>query len=162
MAQAVNSPSWFDPKVPAREDCVLKFMLDARAVRYPDRRVALFEDGSSWTYAECRQRVRSAAAALQALGVRKGDRVNAWLPTGMPMVLTWFATNYLGAIFVPLNTAYRGRVLEHVVNSAGASVMVAHPDLVDRLSGLHVPKLKHVIGRERPRGRRHRVSMIAR
>ena len=146
MTPATNSPPWFDPKVPAREDCVLKFMLDARAVRYPDRRVALFEDGSSWTYAECRERVRSAAAALQALGVSKGDRVNAWLPTGMPMVLTWFATNYLGAIFVPLNTAYRGKVLEHVINSAGASVMVAHPDLVERLSGLDVPKLKHVIG----------------
>ena len=33
------------------------------------------------------------------------------------MVLTWFATNYLGAVFVPLNTAYRGQVLDHVVNS---------------------------------------------
>ena len=146
MNPDANNPPWFDPAIPPREDCVLKSMLDARAERYPNRQVARFEDGTTWTYAECRQHVRRAAAALQALGVKKGDRVIAWLPTGMPMVLTWFASNYLGAIFVPLNTAYRGQVLEHVVNQAGAAVMVAHHDLVSRLSGLNTPKLKQVIG----------------
>ncbi len=120
-------------------------MLDARTVRHPGRRFALFEDGTEWTYAECRDEVRSAAAALQRLGVRKGDRVLAWLPTGRQMVLTWFATNYLGAVFVPLNTAYRGDVLAHVVNAAGARLMVAHHALVPRLDDLVLPQLETVI-----------------
>jgi crotonobetaine/carnitine-CoA ligase len=144
-APGTNNPPWYEPVVPPREECVLKHMLDARARRHPERRVALFEDGSSWTYGECRQQVRAAAAALQQLGVRKGDRVLAWLPTGMPLVLTWFAANYLGAVFVPLNTAYRGKVLEHVVNNARAAVMVAHPELVERLTGLELPHLKEII-----------------
>lgn len=130
----------------------MKAMLDTRASRYPDRRIALFEDGRSWTYAECREEVRRAAAALQALGVKKGDRVIAWLPTGLPMILTWFAANYLGAIFVPLNTAYRGKVLEHVINKAAATVMVAHPELRSRLSDLETPLLRHVIGAEALQG----------
>jgi crotonobetaine/carnitine-CoA ligase len=124
---------------------VLKAMLDTRAARHPDRRLALFEDGSSWTYAECLAEVRAAAAGLQRLGVRKGDRVAAWLPTGRTMVLTWFAANYLGAVFVPLNTAYRGDVLAHVVNAAGAAVMVAHHGLIARLEGLSLPHLRYVI-----------------
>lgn len=148
MTEAAHRPTWFDPRTPAREDCVLKSILDSRAERHPDRRVAMFEDGTTWTYAECRDRVRRAARALQALGVKKGDRVIAWLPTGMPMILTWFGANYLGAIFVPLNTAYRGKVLEHVINNASASVMVAHPELAPRLAGLDLPFLKHVIGAE--------------
>ncbi len=148
MIEPVRNPPWFDPAIPARENCVLKAMLDSRAERTPDRPVALFEDGTRWTYGECRDRVRRAAAGLQKLGVKKGDRVIAWLPTGMPMILTWFASNYLGAVFVPLNTAYRGKVLEHVVNRAGAAVMVAHPDLVSRLDGLETPQLKHVVGAE--------------
>jgi len=152
MAPAVHRPPWFDPKTPAREDCVLKAMLDVRAARHPDRRVALFEDGRSWTYAECRDEVRRAAAALQALGVKKGDRVIAWLPTGSPLILTWFAANYLGAIFVPLNTAYRGKVLEHVINKAAAAVMVAHPELVSRLTDLETPFLRHVVGAEALQG----------
>ena len=145
MNAAERRPPWFDPATPPREDCVLKAMLDTRAARHPERRLALFEDGSTWTYAQCLAEVRAAAAGLQQLGVKKGDRVAAWLPTGRPMVLTWFAANYLGAVFVPLNTAYRGDVLAHVVNSAGAAVMVAHHKLIARLDGLDLPHLRHVI-----------------
>jgi len=61
------------------------------------------------------------------------------------MVLTWFAANYVGAVFVPLNTAYRGDVLAHVVNAAEASVMVAHHSLVERLDGLQLPHLREVV-----------------
>jgi carnitine-CoA ligase len=145
MSELESRPPWFDPAVPPREDCVLRAMLNARAARHPDRRLALFEDGSSWTYAECLAEVRAAAAGLQRLGVKKGDRVIAWLPTGRPMVLTWFAANYLGAVFVPLNTAYRGDVLAHVVNAAGAQVMVAYHSLVSRLDGLGLQHLRQVI-----------------
>jgi len=156
-AAAEHRPPWFDPAIPRREDCVLKALLDTRAARHSQRRLALFEDGSTWTYGECLADVRAAAAGLQRLGVRKGDRVLAWLPTGRPMVLTWFAANYLGAVFVPLNTAYRGEVLTHVVNAAEAAVMVAHHALVPRLDGLPLRHLKTVIsvGAEPPAAQAH-------
>jgi len=156
MAAEDRRPPWFDAAVPPPQDCILKTMLDERWARHPDRRFALFEDGTSWTYAQCRAEVRAAAAGLQRLGVRKGDRVLAWLPTGPPMLLTWFATNYLGAVFVPLNTAYRGDVLAHVVNAAGARIMIAHAALVSRLDLVSLQHLQTVVavagtaGSERP------------
>ena len=162
MNAAGHRPPWFDPAVPPAEDCVLKPMLDARAARHPERRCALFEDGTTWTYRECLAAVRSAAAGLQALGVSKGDRVLAWLPTGKPMVLTWFAANYLGAVFVPLNTAYRGDVLAHVVNASGARVMVAHHALVERLDGLALPCLARVVAvGGRPQTSREDLEILA-
>ena len=139
-----HRPAWFSATTPAREDCVLKYMLDSRAARFPERRFARFEDGTQWTYASCRDEVRRLAQGLQASGVRKGDRVFVWLPSGRPIVLAWFAINYLGAIYVPLNTAYKGKVLEHVINAAGGSVMLAHPSLTERLQGLQTPKLQQV------------------
>ena len=145
MDPVAHRPSWFDPATPAREDCVLKYLLDSRATRHPQRRAALFEDGSAWTYGECREHVRRAAAGLQSQGVDKGDRVLVWLPTGATQVLGWFAANYLGAVFVPLNTAYRGKVLEHVINSARATLMIAHCDLISRLAGLELPHLKRIV-----------------
>jgi len=141
---ARHRPAWFSATTPAREDCVLKYMLDSRAARFPDRRFARFEDGTQWTYASCRDEVRRLAQGLQARGVRKGDRVFVWLPSGRPIVLAWFAINYLGAVYVPLNTAYKGKVLEHVINAAGGSVMLAHPSLTERLQGLQTPKLQQV------------------
>jgi crotonobetaine/carnitine-CoA ligase len=84
------------------------------------------------------------AAVLHTQGVRKGDRVFVWLPSGKAMVLSWFAINYLGAVYVPLNTAYKGAVLQHVVNAAAGAVMIAHPSLADRLQGLDLPHLRTV------------------
>jgi len=138
-------PPWYDPAMPRREDCVLKAMLDERAARHPDRRIALFADGSEWTYRAYRERVRSTAAALQALGVGPGDRVLAWLPNGEAMVRAWFVTNYLGAIFVPLNTAYRGQVLAHTVNLSRARLMLAHGELLPRLADLELATLETVV-----------------
>jgi crotonobetaine/carnitine-CoA ligase len=88
--------------------------------------------------------VRRLAQGLPARGVQKGDRVFVSLPSGRPIVLAWFAINYLGAIYVPLNTAYKGKVLEHVINAAGGAVMLAHSSLIKRLEGLKTPKLQHV------------------
>ena len=124
---------------------MLKGLLESRAARHPGRRLALFEDGSEWTYAEGLETVRRTAAGLQGLGVGRGDAVIAWLPNSIDIIRVWFAANYLGAIFVPLNTAYRGGVLEHTVNLTGGRLMVAHPDLVGRLDGLDLPALETVV-----------------
>jgi carnitine-CoA ligase len=145
VSESQFHPPWFDPRLPRREDCVLKAILDDRAARIPDRRVALFEDGTEWTWAECRTQAREQAAALQALGVRAGDRVIGWLPNGPALVRAWFAVNYLGAVFVPLNTAYRGATLAHVVNACRARVLLAHGSLVERLDGLEFAHLECVV-----------------
>lgn len=143
-------PPWFHQGLPAREDCILRDMLDTRAARYPDRQVALFEDGTRWTYRECLAMTRSMAAGLQKLGVRKGDRVAAWLPNGPRLILTWFASNYLGAVFVPLNTAFRGGILEHVINQSRARILLAHAELIERLQRLSLPTLERVIAIGKP------------
>ncbi len=124
---------------------MLKAILDDRAARVPERRIALFEDGTEWTWGECRELVRAQAAALQALGVRAGDRVIAWLPNGPALVRAWFSINYLGAVFVPLNTAYRGATLEHTINACRAKLVLAHPALIERLEGLSLPHVERVI-----------------
>jgi crotonobetaine/carnitine-CoA ligase len=138
-------PPWFDPRMPRREDCVLKALLDERAARLPDRRMGLFEDGTEWTWAQCRDQVRAEAQALQALGIGPGDRVVVWLPSSPALMRAWFAINYLGATFVPLNTAYRGSTLSHVVDACRAKLMIAHHALVERLDGLTFAHLDRVV-----------------
>jgi crotonobetaine/carnitine-CoA ligase len=147
VSQAIQSvhPPWFDPRMPRREDCVLKAILDDRAARHPERRLALFEDGTQWTWHEGREQVRAQAAALQALGIKPGDRVLVWLPSGPDMVRAWFSINYLGAIFAPLNTAYRGASLEHTINASRARLMIAHAALIERLEDLQLEHLDRVI-----------------
>jgi crotonobetaine/carnitine-CoA ligase len=148
MSEAIASvrPAWFHTGLPARDAGVLQGILDARAATQPLQRMALFDDGTQWNNRDCLAKVRSMAAALQRLGIKQHDRVAAWLPSGPRLVLTWFAANYLGAVFVPLNTAFRGRILENVINQSRAAVLIAHGELLERLQGLNLEHLQYVIG----------------
>src|SRR4030095_1554108 len=53
--------------------------------------------------------------------------------------------NYLGAVFVPLNTAYRGASLEHTINACRARLIIAHGALIERLEGFSLPHVERVI-----------------
>ncbi len=122
-----------DPRVPNRDECVLRPVLDRWARERPDKTHVVFEDGAEWTFAEVRRRTIAKAVGLQRLGVRQGDRVAVWLPNGGDALIAFYAINYLGAVFVPFNTAYRGNLLAHVIANSAAKILIAHPDLVGRL-----------------------------
>ncbi|MFX8652965.1 AMP-binding protein, partial [Acinetobacter baumannii] len=87
-------------------------------------------------------RVERTAAGLAALGVTQGDTVTVWLPNGVEMIRVWFAINWLGATYVPVNTAYRGNLLAHVVANAGAKLIVASADLVARRADIDRAELR--------------------
>ena len=134
-----------DPRVPSREDCVLRYVLEKHAQNHPDRAYIRLADGASISYRKFRDSVERAAAGLAALGVRQGDFVNAWMPNGVQALRIWFAINWLGATYVPINTAYRGNVLAHVVANGGAKVMVVSADLVERLRDIDRAALRTLV-----------------
>ncbi len=145
MSESTPHPPWFNPEMPQREHCVLSALLHRRAERAPGDTLIRFEDGSCWTAAETLDTTRRAAAALRNQGIRAGDRVLAWLPNGPSLLRAWFATNYLGAILVPINTGYRGKLLAHVISLSGARLMIGHADLLPRLGDIRTGELTTVI-----------------
>ncbi len=139
-------------KLPARSDCVVRELLIACAARDADRELILFENGESWTTAETVDRVQRHAAGIAALGVQAGDCVLSWQGNGPLAVTTFLALNFLGAIYVPINTGYRGALLEHVLRNSGARLMIADGRLIERLAGIDRAQLEQVVvsGDERP------------
>lgn len=115
------------------ETCVLRYALEHQAALKGDAIYAAFESGERWTYAETLSLARSMAAGLHALGIRRGDRVLVMLPNGPLAIQALVGVSYLGAVFVPINIAYRGALLEHVVRDSGAVLAIVHPHLLDRL-----------------------------
>ena len=135
----------FDPRIPAARECVLAYQLERWANEKPDDVAVIFHDGEQWTWSEALQQTRQAAKSLQDLGVSKGDHVLSWQPNGPEAVLTWFGLNYLGAVYVPLNTAYKGGVLEHLVALAGATLIICHTDLAPRLAEINTAALTDIV-----------------
>jgi carnitine-CoA ligase len=105
----------------------------ARAVeQFPDHTFLIFPDGEL-TYAEFERRSNALAHGLAAQGVAKGDTVSTILDNNLDCVLAWFAVNKLGAIWVPINTAYKGTFLQHLIGDSGAKIVIAETDYAERL-----------------------------
>lgn len=133
------------PAAASAPDCVLRDLLHRQARAHPERIYAAFEGGERWTFARLLDEVRNVAAGLAALGVRQGDCVLLWLPNGPKALRTWFAVNYLGAVAVPINLAYKGPLLERVIENSQARVMVAECGLVERLDAVATADLAQVV-----------------
>lgn len=125
--------------------CVVRYALERHGATRGGDTYAVFENGEYWTFAATLEKARTAAAGLAALGVKQGDRVLLMLPNGPAAIQLLLAINDLGAVFVPINPAYRGAILAHVVTDSEAEIAVVHPACLDRLMQVDAPALRCVV-----------------
>src|SRR5690606_38921852 len=98
-----------------------------------------------WTYRDLRDKVVQTAIGLQQLGVAQGDKVLSWLPNSPESLLVFFAANYMCAVFVPINTAYKGTLLQHVVRNSDAKLAVVHSQLLEGLQTIDSSQLETIV-----------------
>ncbi|HVW34678.1 MAG TPA: AMP-binding protein, partial [Acidimicrobiia bacterium] len=105
--------------------------------------------GTSYTYGELWHRVTAYAAGLSRLGLGPDETVVTMLDNNVDAVALWFATNLLGGIWVPINTALKGSFLSHVVADSEARILVCEADFVGRVEQErhHFPAVEHVLVR---------------
>lgn len=140
------APPSSDPRIPPREQVVARDLLDRWLHEQPDKVFITYADtGESWTYRNLHARVLQCAVGLQQLGVQQGQTVLVWLPNSREHVVVFLAINYLGAVFVPINTAYKGKLLAHVVENSDARLAVVHADLAARLTEVDTARLEQVV-----------------
>src|SRR4051812_27394319 len=94
-------------------------VLDRIADRFPEHD-ALVTPGRQLPFAQLRDEVRRAAAAMIGLGVNAGDRVAIWSRTTWHWVVACLPTTYAGAVLVPLNTRYPASEATDIVARTGA------------------------------------------
>ncbi|HEV2309665.1 MAG TPA: AMP-binding protein, partial [Acidimicrobiia bacterium] len=105
-------------------------VLAHHAARAPDRPVTIF-DGQATSYAEMCARATALAGGLHGRGVDRGDVV-ALLSYNCPEFLeTIFATNYLGAVAMPINWRLAAPEVRYILDHAGARVIVCDDALIE-------------------------------
>ena len=70
------------------------------------------------TYAEAWELASLVAGKFSTEGIRKSDRMIVMLPNCMETLEIFLGAGFLGAIFVPINTAFRGSQLKHLLDLA--------------------------------------------
>lgn len=119
-------------KLPVRP---LYEILDNAIRDYPQS-VAIDFLGKTYTYRQIGDLVERAATGLQALQVKKGDRVGLFLPNSPYYLILYFAILKLGAIVVNFNPLYVEREIEKQIKDSGCTVMatIDVPSVYDKLA----------------------------
>jgi long-chain acyl-CoA synthetase len=116
-------------------DIPLHQILVDTASKYPDNTATIFGNvveplgnmllDAKMTYREIYDLTKRFAAALQQLGVKKGDRVALHMPNCPQFIIAYYAILMCGGIVVPCNPAYVARELQHQINDSGAETIVS-------------------------------------
>jgi fatty-acyl-CoA synthase len=103
--------------------------------KYRSGQPALVYKGAVLTWGELDRQVDAVAAALQQLGVAKGDRVSCLLNNCTEWAVAYLAAMKAGAILVPLNARYGEDELREIEKQVSSRGVVSQPALVRKLGG---------------------------
>ena len=99
--------------------------------------------GAALTWQEYDEANRRWAHALRSIGVGPGDHVATMIPNSTTGVNVWLGISLAGALEVPINPAFRGAMLERLVDVSRARVLVIaiehlreHAEAVAGLAGV--------------------------
>lgn len=110
-------------------------ILDLAAAAVPSRlSVSLGEE--TRTFAQSHRDATRMANALYALGLRRGDRLMYWGPMSLREIDVFFATQKLGAVFVPFKDSLSQREAAAQVHYIRPAMVVGDATLADRLSAI--------------------------
>lgn len=110
------------------EVCVADLLCDRHAPQ--DKALTVVADDLSvrrWTFGELREASERVARGLSELGVGQGDCVATLMGKGFELVVTQLAVWRLGAVYVPLFTAFGPGGIAHRLGDAGAAAVVCDP-----------------------------------
>jgi malonyl-CoA/methylmalonyl-CoA synthetase len=120
--------------------------------RQPQKCVLRTPDGHSYTAKALITQSRSIAAALHSLGVTEGDRVLVQIEKSAEVIPLYLAVLQLGAVYVPINTAYTLNETAYFIEDAQPQVVISSPAAREKLEPLaqrlQIPHLES-LGTER-------------
>jgi malonyl-CoA/methylmalonyl-CoA synthetase len=126
------------------------YELIQRQVRAAPGRIGIeTPDGEALTYGDLDERCARLAGRLARLGVGRGDRIAAQIEKSVTGALLYLACLRLGAVYLPLNTAYTEGELDYFFGDAEPALIVCDPSrraAIAALSGAsaaHMATLDH-------------------
>jgi crotonobetaine/carnitine-CoA ligase len=125
---------------------VIGKLVREKALSQKDQIFLHFKD-ETVTYLQLDERSNRFAHGFRALGITKNDKIAIMMRNHPDFLYAWFGAAKLGAVEVPINTAYKGNLLRHIINNSDTKILVIDGDLLDRLTLIkeNLTKLEQII-----------------
>ena len=112
----------------------MEFARRARRL-YADRE-AVVDGDLRLSYAQFLERCDRWSSALQALGIRPGDRVAYIAPNTHAHLEGYYAVPQIGAVLVPINYRLLPDDFAFIINHCGAKFVCVHADYIEAIDGI--------------------------
>lgn len=133
------------PGALAISECTLGRILRRAATVFGPRPFVRWRD-KTFSFEEINRRANKAANALLALGVSRGARVAIMCSNRIEYLDLWFGLAKIGAIQVPLNTAYKAPQILHTLSRSEVRFVVLQNDLAAEFNRLpHEMRERHFL-----------------
>ena len=126
-----------------------------RALDFAPDKVAFADRDASYTYSQAFRRSLSLAGGLARLGCRANSPAALMLDNSLDYVHAWLGMGLTGVLEVPVNTAYKGDFLAHILRDSGVETLLVEAHYLDRVEAIAdgVPTLRNVVVRGQFEGR---------
>lgn len=115
-----------------REKRTLGNIIENQTSQNKDKVLLKFRD-REFTYEDVNLKSNMIANGLTNLGIEKGDKVCIMLPNCPEYIFSWFGIAKIGAVEVPVNSAYKGDMLHYVINNCEAETIIVSEQYLERL-----------------------------
>jgi fatty-acyl-CoA synthase len=121
-----------------------------RTRRLHGAREAVVDGDLRLSYEQFFDRCDRWSSALQALGVRPGDRVATIAPNTHAQLESFYAVPQIGAVLVPINYRLTPEDFVYIVNHSGATVVCAAAEYLAAVDGVRdrMPEVRHFVAFE--------------
>lgn len=109
-------------------------LIHANMQKWPDRVIASFESGESWTWSEAFEIGISGAQTLRAHGLTEHSHVGTLMENGPDWFRAWLSISMLGGTIVPFLPAHRGAVLSDMLVRSDCKAIITSDDLRERVA----------------------------
>src|SRR5579871_6201972 len=108
---------------------------------------AIYYEDEVLTYADLLAAVNRVGNVLRGIGVRREERVAILMADRPEFVTTFLGAMKIGAVPLPIHTAYTGASLAYPLSDSRATALVVDSALLPRVEEIrcHLPELAHVV-----------------
>jgi crotonobetaine/carnitine-CoA ligase len=132
--------------VPTISESVVGRLVQEKGRQHKDRVFLTFK-GEEITYEQLDIFSDRFANGFKDLGIQKGTKIAIMMKNHPNYLYVWFGSAKLGAVEVPINTAYKGDLLKHLINNSESKLLIIDASFLERLLIIKgdLKKLKGII-----------------
>ncbi len=129
------------------EEKVLTKHIEKQVKAKGDQAFFQHRDNEPVTYGQMDETTNRIANSFIKMGIKKGENVSMMLPNCNEYIFSWFGLAKMGGVKVPINTAFKGDMLQYIIDHSDSEYLIISDEYLERLKAVQdkLPKLREII-----------------